>query len=69
MVEVTPDFDRPHGAPRPGLRWWGWTLIAVAVVGVAAAAVAVPLSERTSFHGSLPPFTATTSALHIAVRF
>jgi hypothetical protein len=70
MVEIEPNFERPSGSSK-GLRWWGWTLIAVSVAGVAAAAIALGVTQTggSKFDSTLPDFNAT--ALHTAtlVRF
>jgi tetratricopeptide (TPR) repeat protein len=67
MVEVEPNFDRPSGSGKP-LKWWAWTLIAVAVGGVAAAAVVVALTQSgEKFDNTLPPFNVNNMGLGAAV--
>ena len=71
MVEVVPNFDRPSGSAKP-VKWWAWTLIAVGVGGLAAAAIAIGVtqSSQQKFDSTLPSFNVNNSALHaLTVRF
>lgn len=70
MVEVEPNFDRPSGSAAP-VRWWAWTLIAVGVGGLVAAAVVIGVTQSgPKFDNTLPQFNVNNSALHaLTVRF
>ncbi|HEX6835422.1 MAG TPA: tetratricopeptide repeat protein [Polyangia bacterium] len=70
MVEIEPNFDRPSGSVKP-VKWWAWTLIALAVGGVVAASVAIGVTQSASkFDNTLPQFNVNNSALRAAtVRF
>jgi tetratricopeptide (TPR) repeat protein len=71
MVEVEPNFERPSGSAKP-LKWWAWTLIAVGIGGVAAAAavIAVTQSSSSKFDSTLPNFNVQNQTLRTAeVRF
>ena len=60
MIEVQPNFERPSGSAKP-LKWWAWTLIAVAAGGVAAAAIVLGVTQSGSmsnFQTTLPDYTA-----------
>src|SRR5439155_15221560 len=66
MVEVEPNFDRPSGQSKP-LKWWAWTLIAVGVGGVVAAAVVIAVTQSGgNFDPTLPDFTVTGQGLTTA---
>lgn len=71
MVEVTPNFDRPSGSgPAVYKKWWFWTIVGVLVAGVAATAIALPLTQnKSSFNSTLPDFTVGKSGLTMQVRF
>lgn len=59
MEEVVPNFDCPSGSGKP-LKWWAWTLIAVAVGGVAAAAIVVGVTQsQAKFDNTLPTVNVT----------
>jgi hypothetical protein len=71
MVEVEPNFDRPSGSAKP-LKWWAWTLIAVGIGGIAAAAavIAVTQSSSSKFDSTLPTFNVQNQTLRsLQVRF
>ncbi|MCU1279104.1 MAG: hypothetical protein JWM53_2650 [bacterium] len=71
MVEVEPNFDRPSGSSKP-LKWWAWTLIALGIGGVAAAAAAIAVTQSSpaKFDSTLPDFNVQSHALRsLAVRF
>ena len=72
MVEIEPNFERPSGSGK-SLKWWGWTLIAVSVAGVAAAAIAIGITQQDSgpkFGSTLPDFNAQSASLRtLQVRF
>lgn len=66
MVEVEPNFDRPSGSAKP-LKWWAWTLIAVGVGGLVAAAVVVGVTQSGGdFTTTLPPLNVSNHALGAA---
>jgi len=70
MVEVEPNFDRPSGSSKP-LKWWAWTLIAVGIAGVAAAAAIIAVTQTSSspkFPTTLPDFT-SRGLNALSVRF
>jgi tetratricopeptide (TPR) repeat protein len=70
MVEVEPNFERPSGSSKP-VKWWAWTLIAIGVGGVAAAAVAIGVTQSASkFDNTLPQLNVNNMGLHaLTVRF
>ena len=70
MVEIQPNFDRPSGSAAP-VRWWAWTLIALGVGGLAAAAVVIGVTQSSAkFDSTLPQFNVNNSALHaLTVHF
>jgi hypothetical protein len=70
MVEVEPNFDRPSGSAKP-VKWWAWTLIAVGVGGLVAAAVVIGVTQsQAKFDTTLPQFNVSNSALHaVSVHF
>jgi tetratricopeptide (TPR) repeat protein len=60
MVEVTPNFERPSGSGiKVYKKWWFWTVLGVVVAGVAATAIALPLTQTgATFKPTLPDYTA-----------
>jgi hypothetical protein len=68
MVEVEPNFERPSGSAKP-LKWWAWTLIAVGVGGLAAAAIVIGVTQSAgNFTTTLPDFNVSNHAV-LQVRF